>query len=199
MPVRNMLCHSGRYESDGCLRHGLEHPGTLHDAGEDAGREKNARHHEGRPGVRIDAFALHVHIRVVDHERNAGPDHEHDRRRDVLSLQDLAQYPLVLMDPDTSVRAIVDAAFVAVGRLPIPACEATYMMTTVGMVRAGLGITVLPASAKEIKAEPSLKSRAIDNPAFARPIAVIKKRNRTLPPAAESFLAEMMGVTLSVR
>jgi DNA-binding transcriptional LysR family regulator len=114
-------------------------------------------------------------------------------RKRKITLEDLARYPLVLMDPDTSVRAIVDAAFVAAGRLPIPACEATYMMTAVGMVRAGLGVTVLPASAKEVKAEPSLRSRPIDDPAFARPIAVIKKKNRTLPPASESFLAGLVA------
>ena len=82
--------------------------------------------------------------------------HQHplEGRRKV-TLEDIAEYPLILMDADTSVRSIVDAAFVAAGRLPIPACEATYMMTAVGMVKAGLGITILPASAKEVRAEPS--------------------------------------------
>src|SRR3954454_9434754 len=73
-----------------------------------------------------------------------------------ITLDVLANHPLILMDPDTSVRAIVDGAFIAAGRLPIPACEATYMMTAVGMVRAGLGLAILPASAREIRAEPSL-------------------------------------------
>ena len=54
------------------------------------------------------------------------------------------------------------------------------MMTAVGMVKAGLGITILPASAKEIRAEPSFKSRVINDTAFVRPIAIIKKANRTL-------------------
>ena len=33
-----------------------------------------------------------------------------------ITLDVLASYPLVLMDPETSVRKVVDAAFVAVGR-----------------------------------------------------------------------------------
>jgi len=114
------------------------------------------------------------------------------QRKRRITLEDLAELPLVLMDADTSVRAIVDRAFVAAGRLPIPACEAIYMMTAVGMVKAGLGVAVLPASAKEVRAEPSLKSRKIDDPAFARPIAVIKKRNRTLPPAAQLFVEQIL-------
>jgi DNA-binding transcriptional LysR family regulator len=114
-------------------------------------------------------------------------------RKRRITLEDLAGLPLILMDSETSVRSIVDAAFVAAGRLPIPACEAIYMMTAVGMVKAGLGVTVLPASAKEVRAEPSLKSRVIDDPAFVRPIAVIKKKNRTLPPAARLFLEQILA------
>jgi DNA-binding transcriptional LysR family regulator len=114
-------------------------------------------------------------------------------RKRRITLEDLAELPLILMDPETSVRSIVDAAFVAAGRLPIPACEAIYMMTAVGMVKAGLGVTVLPASAKELRAEPSLKSRVIDDAAFVRPIAVIKKKNRTLPPAAGLFFERILA------
>ena len=113
-------------------------------------------------------------------------------RKRKITLEDLAELPIVLMDSETSVRSIVDGAFVAAGRLPIPACEAIYMMTAVGMVKAGLGVAVLPASAKEVRAEPSLKSRMIDDAAFARPIAVIKKRNRTLPPAAQLFFEQIL-------
>src|SRR3954447_3084899 len=110
-----------------------------------------------------------------------------------ITLDVLASHPLILMDPDTSVRAIVDGAFIAAGRLPIPACEATYIMTAVGMVRAGLGLAILPASAREVRAEPSLRSRPIDEPGFERPVSVIKKAGRTLPPMTESFLAQLKG------
>lgn len=113
-------------------------------------------------------------------------------RKQRIGLKDLAQHPLVLMTPDTSVRSIVDAAFAAAGLVAVPACEATYMMTAVGMVKAGLGVAVLPASAKEIRAEPSLKSRPIDDPAFQREILVIKKKNRTLPPASALFLDDIV-------
>jgi len=68
-------------------------------------------------------------------------------RKRKITLEDLAELPIVMMDPETSVRSIVDSAFVAAGRLPIPACEAIYMMKAVGIVKAGLGVAVLPASA----------------------------------------------------
>jgi DNA-binding transcriptional LysR family regulator len=104
----------------------------------------------------------------------------------------LASYPLVMMDPDTSVRAIVDAAFNRVGLMPSPACEVTYIMTAIGMVRAGLGLTILPGSAREILAEPSLRSRPIEDRNFSRDVTVIKKAGRTLPPLSETFAKHLV-------
>ena len=100
----------------------------------------------------------------------------------------LSAFPLVLMQRETSVRAIVDASFHAAGLMPRATCEPIYMMTAVGMVRAGLGLTILPGSAREIKAEPGLHSRPIDDAAFSRPVSIIKKSGRSLPPLSESFL-----------
>jgi DNA-binding transcriptional LysR family regulator len=100
----------------------------------------------------------------------------------------LAEFPLILMQRDTSVRAIVDAGFHSAGLMPKTTCEAIYMMTAVGMVRAGLGLTILPGSAREIKAEPGLLSKPIDDPSFTRPVSIIKRTGRTLPPLSEAFL-----------
>ena len=113
-------------------------------------------------------------------------------RMKVVGVEQLVAFPLILMDPATSVRATVDAALAAGGHRVEAACEVTYMMTAVGMVRAGLGITILPASAQEIRAEPGLIARAIDDPRFVRPIAVVRKRRRTLAPAAENFMAALV-------
>lgn len=121
--------------------------------------------------------ALHV-IYPADHPIGALPR---------VTIAALAEHPLILMDPATSVRAVVDRAFVGSGRQPRVACEATYMMTAVSMVRAGLGLTILPGAAREIRAEPLLRSRPIDDPLFERPVCLIKKAGRTMPPAAEAF------------
>jgi DNA-binding transcriptional LysR family regulator len=106
-------------------------------------------------------------------------------------LEDLARVPLVLTAPGTSVRAVVDAAFENCGYAPEIACEPTYMMTAVAMVRGGLGVTILPGTAREVLAEPGLVARPIGDKAFVRPITLIKKRGRTLPPVTETFVAAM--------
>lgn len=113
-------------------------------------------------------------------------------RRKRVSLTDLASVPLVLTAQGTSVRAVVDGAFASGGCTPEIACEPTYMMTAVAMVRAGLGVTILPASAREVRAEPELRVRPIDHDAFLRPIALIKKRGRTLPPVTQTFVAMLL-------
>jgi DNA-binding transcriptional LysR family regulator len=118
--------------------------------------------------------------------------HRFARRRRI-GLEDLASVPLVLTAQGTSVRAVVDAAFANARCTPDIACEPTYMMTAVAMVRGGLGVTILPATAREVQAEPGLVVRPIDDPRFVRPIALIKKRGRTLPPLTEQFVAALAG------
>lgn len=103
----------------------------------------------------------------------------------------LMRYSLIMMDPDTSVRAVVEAGFHAAGLIPRPAVEVTYMMTAVGMVQAGLGITILPSSAKEIDAYPMIRSRMIEAAGFERRISLVKKGGRTLSPLSALFVGHL--------
>ena len=112
-----------------------------------------------------------------------------------VTLDAVRAYPLVLMDPDSSVRAILDAAFARTGKLVVPACEATYMSSAVGMVRAGLGVTILPSTAMELRANPRLRSKPIEDAGLTRRIAIVRKARRTLSPAAESFIDELLAAT----
>lgn len=118
-------------------------------------------------------------------------EHALARRRRV-KLAELASVPLVLTAQGTSVRAVVDAALADANYAFTLSCEPTYMMTAVAMVRGGLGVTILPATAREVLAEPGLVTRPIDDPSFTRPIALIKKRGRTLPPVTERFVAALL-------
>ena len=113
-------------------------------------------------------------------------------RRRSIGLADLLRTPLVLTARGTSVRAVVDAALADAATPPMLACEPTYMMTAVAMVRGGLGVTILPGSAREIRAEPDLIARPIDDPRFVRPVALVKKRGRTLPPATDAFVETLI-------
>lgn len=105
-----------------------------------------------------------------------------------IGLADLLDVPLILMDRDSSVRRIVDEACAAEGRLPTPAFEATYMATAIGMVRGGLGATLLPSSALELESASDLVVRWLDNPKLERKLGVLRQRQRSLSPASEAFV-----------
>ncbi|TKC92328.1 LysR family transcriptional regulator [Trinickia terrae] len=118
-------------------------------------------------------------------------------RKRRVSISDVARSPLVLTAQGTSVRSVVDTALEDAGCVPEIACEPTYMMTAVAMVRGGLGVTILPATAREVLAEPDLVARSIGGAAFVRPIALIKKRGRTLPPITKAFVEQFLHSTRS--
>src|SRR3982751_6793388 len=75
--------------------------------------------------------------------------------------------------------------------MPAPAYEPAFMATAIGMVRAGLGATLLPSSALEISAASDLIVHPLDHPGLTRQLGVLKKRERSLSPAAEAFVAAL--------
>jgi DNA-binding transcriptional LysR family regulator len=106
-------------------------------------------------------------------------------------LGDLLDTPLILMNRDSSVRRIVDDACAAIGRIAAPAHEPEFMATAIGMVRAGLGATLLPSSALEITAASDLVVHPLDDPRLTRELGILRKRQRAWSPAAEAFVADL--------
>lgn len=109
-------------------------------------------------------------------------------RRRRLTLAAIVDHPLILMDRDSSVRHAVDATYASAGRMAAPMFEATFMATAVALVRAGLGITLLPSSAHEVRTAADLGVRPIDHPGLLRTIGVMRLKGRSLSPAAEAFV-----------
>lgn len=145
----------------------------------------------GLTGGVVSELDLEILLRSTDRMHAVYPEAHPLARRRGIRIADLAPYPLVLMDAATSVRQVVDAAFAGAGIEPQVGAEVTYMSSAVGMVRAGLGIAILPGSAMEVRAERSLRSQPLDGGGFVRPIAVVARRGRALPPASQRFLGEL--------
>jgi DNA-binding transcriptional LysR family regulator len=87
--------------------------------------------------------------------------HPVERRR-TITLKYLTAFPLILMDPETSVRDLVDRAFESIGEVAVPAFEAVFPSTALALVKAGLGLTIHPSSSME------LASSKVDFPWFRR-------------------------------
>ena len=105
-----------------------------------------------------------------------------------LDLSGLLTGPLILMDRDSSVRRIVDNAYAAEGLIATPAFEATYMSTAIGMVRGRLGVTLLPSSALELRGASDVVLRRMPHPLLERKLGILRRRDRSLTPAAEAFV-----------
>ena len=105
-------------------------------------------------------------------------------RKDSVSLKELVGLPLILTGKDSSVREIVERALKR-ERLPLTvAYETNYMSTAISMVKAGLGIAILPEVAGRSGDSADLHAVAISRPALSRRIEIIQKKDRTLSPAA---------------
>jgi hypothetical protein len=64
------------------------------------------------------------------------------------------------------------------------------MMTAAAMISCGLGVMILPGSAREREAFSNLCSRPIEDDAFLRPISLVQKQRHTLSPACNRYVAE---------
>jgi len=108
-----------------------------------------------------------------------------------LDVDELSLHELILMAPGSTVRSIVDAAFVAQGRAAVATCEAFYYTTAIGMVQAGLGIALLPPSGFDLAVDERLRARQLNAPGFERQLGIVSLHGKYLSPAAEAFMLKL--------
>ncbi|MVW71165.1 LysR family transcriptional regulator [Bordetella sp. 15P40C-2] len=112
-----------------------------------------------------------------------------------IDVDELSRHDLILTAPGSTVRRIVDTAFAAQGRVAIATCQASYNTTAIGMVQAGLGVALLPASGFDLDQDRRLRTRAIEAPGFDRELCMIQLKDRCMPPATQAFLAMLEAET----
>jgi len=112
----------------------------------------------------------------------------HHLARASLTWRDVASEPLALLPRQSSVRELADAGLAANGVPREPAYEVANMVTALGIVRAGLGITVLPAIALMELNMRGLHASRIRNPRPSRRIGIITRVDRTLSPPAAAYV-----------
>lgn len=104
------------------------------------------------------------------------------------SWKDLAKQPLVLLPRQSNTRHLTEVAFVANGINAEPTYEVANMVTALGMVRAGLGITFMPRMVLRELNMKNLAAVSLRNPTPERIIGVITRVDRTLSPASRAFV-----------
>lgn len=181
-----------------------------------------SRYHERYPKIRVkvfDASANEVLSAVVRSEADFGlnflgsmesdieftplleerfvaacrRDHPLARKRSV-SWTELAKYDSISVSKASGNRLLLDQALANVPGRPQHIYETQHVTTMLGLVEAGLGVAAVPAMAMPGSDHPLLVSVPLVEPVVTRHVGLIRRRGRTLSPAAQQlydFLAEV--------
>lgn len=128
-------------------------------------------------------------------------DHPLANRRRV-TWQDLSAYDFISVGKSSGNRLLLDQALAGLPGAPQPVYEAEHVTTMLGLVEAGLGVAAVPSLAMPGKDHPLLVGIALEEPVVTRRIGLIRRRGRTLAPAAQQlfdFFADMRQVPKSRR
>lgn len=108
------------------------------------------------------------------------------------TLESLTRYPHVLTSPGTSVREVLHRALEAAGLDIDVACEVAYLSTAIGMIRAGMGISILPLSTLSAAPCTGLEHRPLGSAHLKRQLGLITAKRKALSPAAAAFVATLL-------
>lgn len=116
-------------------------------------------------------------------------------RRKTITLKEIASQSHLSMPKGTAIREVIEDAFKAHKLVFAPKFEVIHQQTLFSMVKAGLGVTILP-----LMSVPEGKSRGFQiahlrAPAITREICVVTLKGKTLSPAA-TRCAELIVQTL---
>lgn len=101
----------------------------------------------------------------------------------------------VLTLPRGSVfRDLAESGFVAAGMTLEPALEATYVGTLLGMVRAGMGVAIVPGYATALGDRASLAWMRLERPVVEREVVLVHRNTTTLSPAAQAFADHVVDI-----
>jgi LysR family carnitine catabolism transcriptional activator len=99
--------------------------------------------------------------------------------------KDLLAYPFIHLSRTSSVRQYLDAAL---RPLQLNALmEVDQLATVMGMVRAGLGLSIVPALALFHFQQPGLVTRPLAWKGLTRKLYLVRRRDRGLSQAAQAF------------
>jgi DNA-binding transcriptional LysR family regulator len=112
-------------------------------------------------------------------------------RQRAVTWTELGRYDFMTIDKASGNRLVLDLALASMRARPQACFEVRHVSTLVGFVESGLGVAAVPRLAMPRKGHPLLVSVPIVDPEVTRTVGLIKRRGRSLSPAAE-HLYEML-------
>ncbi len=108
--------------------------------------------------------------------------------RHQLRWSDLGQHVFIAPTRDFVRRLRADLAAHVQPLLDRSGHEVSYMSTAIGLVAAGMGVTLCPTYAEPLVKAYGLRMLAIEAPVFYRVVSVYSQPNKALSPAAAAFV-----------
>ncbi len=104
-------------------------------------------------------------------------------------LKDITTYGMILPEAGTTTRETIDAAFTRKKLIPNVTMEVAYIETIKGLVKVGLGMSILPDKAveQEIQSGALVKAK-IQDANFSRDLGVVYLKDKFLSRPAAEFL-----------
>ncbi len=109
--------------------------------------------------------------------------------RHEIRWRDLAGEHLALMQPGSGLRQLVERGLTEVGETVEPAFEVANVATAVGLVEAGLAVSVLPRYALMRTRAIGVHAVPLTDPVVERAIVALNAPERPLTSAGEAFVA----------
>ncbi|MFV0680435.1 LysR family transcriptional regulator [Ottowia sp.] len=105
-----------------------------------------------------------------------------------------AQRPFIASQPNSSIRPLTDAVFLQKGLSIRPAFESPSVSACGGLIGAGLGLAALPQLALDLVNMHRLVAVPLVRPHASRPIGVVTRIGRTLPPVGRAFITRVLAL-----
>ena len=113
-------------------------------------------------------------------------DHPLAKKRRV-TWTELAQYDYISVSKASGNRLLLDQALSGLPGQPQYIYETQHVTTMLGLVEAGLGVAAVPSIAMPAADHPLLVSVPLCDPVVTRKIGLIRRKGRSLTPAAEQL------------
>jgi len=119
--------------------------------------------------------------------------HPLERRRSV-KLHDLVPETLISMPTASAMRRILDGAALAAGLSLKPRYTVQQFATAFRLVAEGIGVAIVPATMLAGLPPPGIVSRPLSEPKIVQHLGILRRRDRSPPPAAAAFLDVVRAV-----
>lgn len=116
-----------------------------------------------------------------------------------LSWKQLGRFPAIVVRSGYGVRRQIDQATRSAGVELNLVNEVSLLSTAMALCAAGLGVAVVPGSIVPFWPSHGLVVRRLLRPLVVRKLSFIHKRDRSLSPAAQSFLQQLLAQAREVR